>query len=256
MGFFGRLFGKKPPEGPEHRQGQCSPEGYSPEQIPDNGGCESEHEAASGVSSHPEFETFEMQSASAQSDAVHTHTENITGQDEESAQICSDASREAYTGKYRAEFKHHFPTRLDTVESHMQLPYMVGAAVDISPVIEYASANVYERFREEPNKLSELSRAAVAKVAMYLENFIGAQEEGYFVSALARAHDDSLEKAWIVLDFYCRMLKAEYTQNISLLYGYITDELIKRSSNPVVQARSESYEDFLAYKKSLEEASL
>ena len=281
MGFFGRLFGKRPPEGPEYQQGQYPPEGYQGEQpyppqnggypqgqqpyppqgqpqsydeqgqMPDNGGWQPEHIADNGahreVPSHPEFEAFEKQSyAPAQPGTVHTHVGNVPEQSGETAQKWNDASREVYIGKYRAEFKHHFPMRLDTVESHMQLPYMVGSAVDISPVIEYASANVYEKFREEPDKLSELSRAAVAKVAMYLENFIGAQEEGYFVSALARAHDDSLEKAWIVLDFYCRMLKAEYTKNISMLHGYITDELIKRSSNPVVQARSESYEDVLA----------
>ncbi len=250
-----------PPQGqqPYPPQGQQYPPHGQPQPYESDGqntetggwqpGAEekTEHTPTEKVASHPEFEAFEKQSyVPVQPGTVTHHTGNTERHDEVSAKKWNEASREVYIGKYRAEFKHHFPASLDTVESHMQLPYMIGSVVDVSPVIEYATNNVYDRFREEPEKLAELSRAAVAKVAMFLEKFIEAQEQGYFEAALVRAHGESLEKAWIVLDFYCRMLKAEYTGNISALHGLVTDELVKRSTNPVVQARSESYEDVLA----------
>lgn len=143
----------------------------------------------------------------------------------------SEMSFEEYTTLFRKRFRGHFPEALDTVESHMQLPFMIGSAMDISPVIKYAETSVYSRFASEPEKLSELSRAAVAKVAVELEKFIGENPSEYFCIPCSEANSESLEKAWIVLDFYCSMLKPEAVQNITKLYRFITNELIEIDIN-------------------------
>lgn len=154
--------------------------------------------------------------------------------------------REEYIRKFRKSFRCHFPEAFDTVESHMQLPYMINSAVDVSPVIELAVEKVYSKLREEPEKLSEVSKAAVAKVAMAIEKYFGETGlEAAFVSC-ARAHSESLEKAWIVLDFYKRMLKEDYTVNIGKLYDRITDEIIVRYLNSGSIADVEDYDALLA----------
>ena len=139
-----------------------------------------------------------------------------------------NTSFEEYTYLFRKNFRGHFPQSLDTIESHMQLLFMIACAVDISPVIEYAGTSVYSRFEKEPEKFSELSRAAVAKTAMELERFVGEKHPEYFCISCYTAQSESLEKAWIVLDFYCRMLKPEFIANINKLYEFITNELIAR----------------------------
>lgn len=241
MGFFGKLFGKKTHI--NQNQQQCPSEGYpndNEQPADDQTQLYDGQEQNIEGERQPNGEYITDASANGETECAESEQQNVP------AWQNNEVSREEYIVKFRAEFKHHFPKRLDTVENHMQLPYMICAAVDISPVIEFAATDVYERFRNDPDKLSELSRAAVAKVAMFLEKFIGEQEPGYFEAFLMRAHGDSLEKAWIVLDFYCRMLKAEYTEKITVLYGLVTDELVKRTLNPALQARNESYEDVLA----------
>ncbi len=243
MGFFGKLLGKMQSrvQG-EYPQVQDHPQYPGTENFPNEIGSQKTEDANINTQSG-----YGEANVSTENPSVHPELDSFDAYNDRQipAQV-QNTSREEYLGKFRSEFRYRFPKSLDTIESHMQLPYMVGSAVDISPIIEYASNNVYERFRNQPEKLSELSRAAVAKVAMELEQYIGSRAAGDFALSLKRAHEDSLEKAWIVLDFYCRMLKAEYTENIAKLHGMITDELILRSTDPVHQAQSESYEEVLA----------
>ena len=64
----------------------------------------------------------------------------------------AEMSFEEYTHLFRKKFRAHFPEALDTIDRHMQLPFMIGEAVDISPVIKYAVTGVYSRFKTEPEK--------------------------------------------------------------------------------------------------------
>lgn len=232
MGLFDKLFGKISKIKDGHTQ-----EYYSPETVEDAQVSEQAPDGGQDSYADPT-----ENSAGVYDTAGSTQAEPC---DLDIAQQ-TEVPREEYLSRFRADFRHHFPKSLDTVESHMQLPYMIGSAVDISPVIEYAKSDVYSRFVDDPDKLSELSRAAVAKVAMNLEQYIASCTPEPFMISVKRAHTESLEKAWIVLDFYCRMLKGDYTLNIGILYIMISDELITRVSNPVAIAQSESYEDVLA----------
>ena len=251
MGLFDKLFGKKPKSDNGYIQEYYTPKPEACgsdiyEQLPDQG--------------HMPIQTRQSQSANraAESDEQKKSrgpgyrltpdapeaTPELSAFEKESA--APEIPRDEYLQGFRTSFRQYFPTSLDTIECHMQLPYMVSSALDITPVIEYAKNSVYSRFETEPEKLSELSRAAVAKVAMNLEQYIGQTETEYFSTKIKRAHTESLEKAWIVLDFYCRMLKSEYTTNIGILYVMISDELITRATTPGGIAKSESYEDVLA----------
>ena len=151
-------------------------------------------------------------------------------------------SRDEYTTRFRATFMHLFPNSLDTLESHMQLPYMVNSAVNIAPVIEYAEKEIYSRFKAEPEKLVELSRAAVTKVALALEKYLSELDSEQFQSSCGLAHMDSLGKAWIVLDFYCRMMKRDFAESIALLQDVITDEIIARGFLSDVITAEKEYE--------------
>ncbi len=281
MGLFDKLFGRKPKQNEGYVNGYPEQQGYSVEdgdefeQLPDQGhypqsGNDGQGYAQGQNPNYAQPVTLNNDNAANSDYALNRNTDNDSAQAqnpgyrlnvgaeeqqpgfesfEESVsevQMPNAEQREEYLAKFRAEFMHHFPRSLDTVESHMQLPYMIGTAVDIAPVIEYASSNVYARFAEEPDKLSELSRAAVAKVAMALEKYIVSRDAQDFLVMLQRAHNDSLEKAWIVLDFYCRMLKSDYTANINMLHAMVSDQLISRSGNPAIKAQSESYEEVLA----------
>lgn len=216
MGLFDKLFGKRKPT--------------NPTEVPE--------------------EILEEAEIADESDVVLPEEAAEEPQQEEApaaeAPVVLDEERQESIRKFRASLRKYFPTSLDAVEYHMQLPYMISSAVDITPVIDYARDNVYSKFEDNPEKLAELSRAAVAKVAMALEKYLDETNGEDIRLAVSRAHSDSLEKAWIVLDFYCQMLKSDYTGNIKVLYDIVTDELIARGSKSDEKIDDESYEDVLA----------
>ncbi|MBR3994075.1 MAG: hypothetical protein IKI97_02215 [Clostridia bacterium] len=142
--------------------------------------------------------------------------------------VTQAVSRDEYIKKYRSVFMHLFPENFDSVENHMQLPLMINSLVNISPVLEYAKNEIYSKLLKDPEKFSEGSRAAVSKVAVEIEKSLFGTEPEQMRSLCGFAHTESLGKAWIVLDFYCRMLRQEYTRNISRLHSVVTDELIAR----------------------------
>lgn len=153
-------------------------------------------------------------------------------------------TKEEFTELFRKSFSQFFPENLDTVQNHMQLPLMTASAFDITPVLVYARDKVYSRFDSEPEKLSELGNAAIAKVAIELEKYFGTLSADTVESAVMYAQGEGLGKAWYVLDYYRRMLKAEYTQNIISVHNIITNELIERSV-PGADYFSESYGEIL-----------
>ena len=221
MGLFDKLFGKKKVKNPE-----------------------------TVIPALPEESELPPEGDVAIPDDIETEVNTVTEEEQKAPVQNKDTSVDAVENPeisktFRGMFRKHFPTSLDTVENHMQLPYMVASAVEITPVIEYARNNVYSKFEDEPEKLPELSRVAVAKVAMALEKYLLESKEEDLKLSVSRAHSDSLEKAWIVLDFYCQMLKGDYTDNIRILYGIITGELSARGSKSEEKPAEETYEDVL-----------
>lgn len=146
---------------------------------------------------------------------------------------------EEYVAKFRKAYRKYFPKSLDSIESHMQLPYMIGATFDVSSVIEEAKNGVYSKFNGDSEKLSEKSRAAVAQVALMIDKNLELSDDETLKAACARSHTESLEKTWIVLDFYCEMLKADYIKHIKKAYGLVTEQLIARGVAPEISVESD-----------------
>ncbi|MBR5309473.1 MAG: hypothetical protein IKU43_11935 [Clostridia bacterium] len=157
----------------------------------------------------------------------------------------TDEMRSESIAAFRGRFRVHFPASLGTVEAHMQLPLMAGASFDASAVVEYARNEVYSKLENDEEKLSMLGQAAVAKVAMYLEKHLSDADFDEIYASVKKAPTESLEKTWIVLDFYGKMLKADFTENIGKVYKIVTDEIITREMPVKTAGKPESYEELL-----------
>lgn len=165
--------------------------------------------------------------------------------DEKAENTIQMISREEYIKKYRSVLMRLFPENLDSVENHMRLPSMIDSVVSISPVLEYAKNEVYAKLLKEPEKFTEVSRAAASRVAVEIEKHLFGIDPEQMRSLCGFAHTNSLGSAWIVLDFYCRMLRQEYTRNISKLYDIITDELVARDFMTDSIRTAKEYEELL-----------